>query len=242
VCYLCGLGIAEDQDWNRDHVPPQRFYGKSIRAAFNPNLHWLPTHTTCNSAYKKDEEYYVASFAGHADSESAASVFEDFRRAVGRGHDTGLFKMILGQFGKVALADGSVVFNYDAARAGRISWKLARGIYFTETGRVLAEDVPKRITMLSPGTHPEKDHPWWPIVRDTASMGVSAPHGGWPYQRWLRGSALQRAVRAARSGGFAVGGRFRERGTSIRVCHRPLRPQVFPPVSRSGNEHLRTPA
>jgi hypothetical protein len=69
ICYLCGQAITDGQNWNRDHVPPQRFYGKTIREQFNPNLGWLPTHIDCNSSYKTDEEYYVAAFAGHADSD-----------------------------------------------------------------------------------------------------------------------------------------------------------------------------
>jgi hypothetical protein len=124
LCYLCGNEITSGQDWNRDHVPPQRFYGKSIRQAFNPNLHWHPTHTGCNTAYKADEEYYAAAFSGHADSHSGQSTFEDFRRGVAQGHDAGLLKTIIGQFGQVALPDGSIVFNYDVNRAERITWKL----------------------------------------------------------------------------------------------------------------------
>src|SRR5713101_2832515 len=30
-CYLCGKPITEDQEWNRDHVPPQRLFAKSVR-------------------------------------------------------------------------------------------------------------------------------------------------------------------------------------------------------------------
>ena len=52
ICYLCGLAIEADQDWNKDHVPPQRFFGKAIRVAHNPNLNGFHTHTACNSGYK----------------------------------------------------------------------------------------------------------------------------------------------------------------------------------------------
>lgn len=41
ICYLCDAEVVEGQEWNRDHVPPQRFFGKAIRDAFNPNLSWL---------------------------------------------------------------------------------------------------------------------------------------------------------------------------------------------------------
>jgi hypothetical protein len=163
TCYLCGDMIAADQDWNRDHVPPQRFYGKSIRSTFNPNLDWLPTHTICNSGYKKDEEYYAAAFSSHADSDTGRAVFEDWGKGVAKGHDAGLWKMITGQFGKLMTAEGSLVFNYDVDRMRRMTWKLVKGVYFAETGRFLRENQPKRLIMLSP--HENKDaadkHPWW---------------------------------------------------------------------------------
>lgn len=184
ICYLCGKPIVEGEAWNRDHVPPQRFYGKSIRDAFNPNLAWLPTHTKCNTGYKSDEEYYVASFAGHANSDAGRSVFNDFRRAVAKGHDTGLLKTVISQFGKVVLPDGSLVFTYDTDRAGRITWKLVRGIYHEETGGFLPENTPKRLFMLSPEKNKdaESDYPWWPLVRDTAAMGR---HGAVFDYKWL---------------------------------------------------------
>src|SRR5688572_30115975 len=90
VCYLCGREIASGEKWNRDHVPPQRFYGKSIRPQINRSLGLLHTHTTCNSDFKRDEEYYVACFAGHADTATGRSVFEDIRRGVAKGHDVPL--------------------------------------------------------------------------------------------------------------------------------------------------------
>jgi hypothetical protein len=35
ICYLCGGEIAAAEKWDRDHIPPQRFYGKSIRTTFS---------------------------------------------------------------------------------------------------------------------------------------------------------------------------------------------------------------
>jgi hypothetical protein len=184
VCYLCGNPIAAGEDWNKDHVPPQRFYGKSIRSTFNPNLHGLHTHSACNTGYKADEEYYAASFAGHADSDTGRAVFADWRRGVAKGHDQGLLKTILNQFGKVVSADGSRVFNYDVDRAGRVTWKLVRGIYFAEVERYLPETLPKRLMMLSPheNQHAAENYPWWQLVRDTVPMGT---HGAVFDYKWL---------------------------------------------------------
>ena len=63
ICYLCGLEIAPDQGWNRDHVPPLRFFAKSVRKTHYPQLACLPTHTNCNSSYREDEEYFCVAFA-----------------------------------------------------------------------------------------------------------------------------------------------------------------------------------
>jgi hypothetical protein len=184
VCYLCGKVIAAGEDWNRDHVPPVRFYGKRIRTAFNPNLDWLPTHTVCNDGYKSDEEYFTASFAGHAKSDTGRAVFEDFRRGVGKGHDAALIKAVIGQFGKVVTADGTLLFQYDANRAGRIAWKLVRGIYFAETGRFLPEALPKHMILISPekAKDAETNYPWWTLVRDTEPMGK---HGAVFDYKWI---------------------------------------------------------
>jgi hypothetical protein len=184
VCYLCERAILDGEAWNRDHVPPQRFYGKSIRTQFNPNLAWLPTHNACNSAYKKDEEYYVAAFVGHSNSATALSVWNDLKTGVAKGHDVGLLKTITSQFGKVVRLDGAVIFNYDQDRAGRIAWKLVRGIYSMETGKTLSENAPKRLILLGPEEVKTAvtDYPWWPLVRDTGPMGT---HGAVFDYKWL---------------------------------------------------------
>lgn len=101
-------------------------------------------------------------------------MFSDFRRAVSKGHDVGLLKTVMSQFGKVVLPDGSITFNYDTDRAGRVTRKLVRGIYHAETGGFLPENTPKRLFMLSPekNKEAEADYPWWTLVRNTAPMGT----------------------------------------------------------------------
>jgi hypothetical protein len=181
-------------------VPPERFYGKSVRTKYQPNLAWLYTHAACNSAFRSDEEYFVASFAGHANSETGLSVFEDLRRAGARGHSLGLLKKVSDQFGKVFLADGSMTFNYDTDRSGRIVWKLVRGIYFEEIRRPLPEWQPKRLFLLGPTEFKTaaEHHPWFTLVRDTEPMGT---HGAVFDYKWLstvfdgiRGNALAMAL------------------------------------------------
>jgi len=108
ICYLCGDEILEDEPWDRDHVPPERFYGKSIKRTYNPNLGWLYTHVDCNSAYRSDEEYYVAVFASFAHTDAGRSVVSDLRRGLDKGHGAGLLQTVRDQVGKVLLPDASV--------------------------------------------------------------------------------------------------------------------------------------
>jgi hypothetical protein len=99
-CYLCGLPIGRDQPWNRDHVPPERVFGKEVRQHHSVDLKWLPTHSACNSAYRADEEYFVVALAGHhRQTATGLAVWNDIARGAPAGHGLGLLKTIVGQFG-----------------------------------------------------------------------------------------------------------------------------------------------
>lgn len=184
ICYLCGHPISPEQPWDRDHVPPERFYGKSVRRQHSPNLTWLYTHRVCNQTYRPDEEYYVAAFAPFTRSDTGRSVVADFQRGVDKGHHAGLLQTILDQYSKVLLPDGSRVLNYDTDRAGRITWKLIRGLYFLDVARFLPEHTPKRLILIDPKDNksaPEK-YPYFELVRNTEPMGR---HGRVFDYKWL---------------------------------------------------------
>ena len=55
----------------------------------SPNVEWLYTHASCSEAYKKDEEYFLFSFAGHVKTATASVVMDDIRAAARKGHDAG---------------------------------------------------------------------------------------------------------------------------------------------------------
>jgi hypothetical protein len=172
-CYLCGNPIAEGQEWNRDHVPPQRIFAKSIRQQYSPQLEWLPTHRECNTAHASDEDYFVTALAGHHRTAWARAVFEDIGRGVSKGKGIGRLKTILGQFGKITTADGSRLFELDTNRANRAIWKIVRGLYTLETDKYLPEDSFRRIEIV-PRSEAEQvlpGHLWFRFVRDTEGMG-----------------------------------------------------------------------
>lgn len=184
VCYLCLKPIEDDQDWNRDHVPPQRIFGSRLRQQFSLELKWLPTHAACNSAAKPDEEYFVVALVGHHLTPTGQAVWEDIARGVRKGHDVGLVKKIIGQFGKVSTPDGAITFALDGDRARRTAWKIIRGLYALDTAAPLPEAHPHLIEIV-PQSEAEKrlkDHAWFPVVRDTEPLGR---HGAVFDYKWI---------------------------------------------------------
>jgi hypothetical protein len=172
-CYLCGNPITEGEEWNRDHVPPQRLFAKAVRKQYSPQLDWLPTHIACNSAYASDEDYFITALVGQHGTRWAKAVFEDIRRGVAKGQGIGLIKTILGQFGKVRTADGAMLFALDANRANRAIWKIVRGLYTLETGRFLPDLSFLNIEIV-PRSEADRrlpGHPWFEFVRNTEGLG-----------------------------------------------------------------------
>jgi hypothetical protein len=173
TCYLCGKSISADDPWNRDHVPPLRFFAKPLRTQFHVQLEWLPTHKNCNTSYQQDEAYFVVSFVGHLSTQTARAVMGDIGRGVSQGHEVGLVKDVIGRFGRVEGPNGEVLYAYDANRARRVIWKIARGLYRQHLDRNLPEDRPLFVKLMDPARMEEamRDLPWFHYVRDTAPLG-----------------------------------------------------------------------
>lgn len=173
VCYLCGELIVKGEEWDRDHVPPERVFGKTVKQQHAVDLNWLPAHRHCNWSYKADEEYFVAAWAGQHHTPTARSVWDDIKRGAAEGHSHGLIKTILGQFGKVALPDGTILFQLDSARAHRVAWKIVRGVYTRLSGRTLPDDQPRLIEIIpaSEASMRLPEHSWFSAVSGTPSLG-----------------------------------------------------------------------
>ena len=174
TCYLCGLAIEPDQLWNRDHVPPERVFGKQVRREHAVDLKWLYAHSACNTGYKDDEEYFVVALAGHhRQTSTGRAVWDDIARGAAAGHGVGLLKTIVGQFGKVQHADGSRTFALDLGRAHRVAWKIVRGLYTLECGTTLPESQLHTVEIVPQADGPRllPNHTVFPFVRDTGSLG-----------------------------------------------------------------------
>ena len=172
LCYLCLEPLLEGQPWDRDHVPPQRIFGKDLRRQFGLQLEWLPTHRVCNNAAKSDEEYFVLALAGHHRTPTGEAVWRDIERGAKKGHALGLIKRIVGQFGTVTLADGSTTFGLEP-RAKTAAWKIIRGLYALRSPMPLSVDQPHLVEIVPRSETGRRlaDHPWFPLVRDTEPLG-----------------------------------------------------------------------
>lgn len=159
LCYLCGLDITERPSF--DQVPPLQFFPKNLRAARNPNLITLPTHESCNQSYKLDEDYFVHSIGPLAiKSFPGWHLGKDIARRLGKPKEEHLKKLVLAEFEErpsgLVLPPGKLVKRLKP-RIHRVSWKIARGLFFKQTGRVLPESTPRRFDVVDhenpPGDH-----------------------------------------------------------------------------------------
>jgi hypothetical protein len=173
TCYLCDRLLRDGTPINMDHVPPQRFFPKSVRKALALQLDTLPTHVACNSAYKQDEEYLVLALAAYAhDSEFGRALMKDLRAGLQKGHGVGLYKAIKKGFGSVTAPDGSILFQYDKNRIDRVIWKIVRGLYRLHTGRSLPIDQPFECSVVPPTEAQERlpKHEWFLLLMGTTSL------------------------------------------------------------------------
>lgn len=171
TCYLCGdaIPIGERDD---DHVPPKQFYPKALRTDALELL-TLPTHKKCNSAYAKDEDYFVACLGILAkDTPTGSALVWDIARRSQRPEGQRLGQRILSHFtespGGVYLPAGLVALQYERERIGRVLWKIVRGLYMHEVGAPLPEKTPRRLRILSSGDTPP---PEFRLVAETPSKG-----------------------------------------------------------------------
>ncbi len=159
VCYLCGLPIAQRR--SKDHVPPLQFFPKNLRSARNPNLITLQTHEGCNQSYKLDEDYFLHSIGPLAiKTITGGHLWNDIRHRLGKHNERHLGRLVSAEFeprpSGIILPAGKVVKRLKP-RIHRVTWKIARGAFFKETGRVLPERTPRRFDVVDnenlPGDH-----------------------------------------------------------------------------------------
>jgi hypothetical protein len=159
-CYLCGE-VMTDRG-NRDHVPPQQFFPPSLRKVYHPNLITLRTHVACNSEYKDDEEYFVASTLPLVTDTVAGGVLaRDMFNRNQRGSMVGLVNHVMRGFSThvrgIALPPNLIALNVRGERVHRVIWKITRGLYYYSHGAVLPESVPRYIELIEPARDVPKE-------------------------------------------------------------------------------------
>ena len=150
LCYLCGTALSGEID--RDHVPMKQLYGKEFRKISNPNLFCLPTHAKCNREYQSDEDYFVYSLVPAARCKQTGKyVSFDVEERAKKDQQKPLIAKVLGQF-EGAFRDPSQGVTYvplNNDRIFRVIWKIARGLYFKETGQHINQSVDKVIKIYT---------------------------------------------------------------------------------------------
>ncbi len=157
ICYLCGLQIHEGM--SRDHVPPKQFFAEALRKMHNLNLLRLPTHFSCNRSYQLDEEYFIHTFSPLAiRAYSGRALLKEVVSQYRNGRNVPLNQKVLKEFIKrpsgLVLPSGKLVKRFDPKRMWRTVWKVTRGLFFHEYGRVLPEDTPRLFKIVNIGEAP----------------------------------------------------------------------------------------
>ena len=163
ICYLCGAALKPPI--NNDHVPPRQLYVKEIRIAHSPtNLLTLPTHTSCNSSYQLDEDYFVNTLAPLCRGTYAGdALLRDVFDKYSRGEKQSLVHKVLQEFDRtpsgLQLPPSLIAKRIEGARVHRVAWKIVRGLYYHELGIYLPESTPNQFSIVPPNTPPPEPFP-----------------------------------------------------------------------------------
>ena len=154
ICYLCGK-LIPGGEMSRDHVPPLQVFPRTFRPELS-KLITLPTHRRCNESYRSDEDYTVTALSsGAADSFTGKALWGDVVARLRKPEKKGLARKIVSEFSKVSPAGlvypGLSHKSFDGVRVGRILWKIARGLFYHHTGRILPETTPCAMDFAAPG-------------------------------------------------------------------------------------------
>jgi hypothetical protein len=154
---LCGKLLAAPT--NVDHVPPKQLYVKAIRQLHNPNLLTIEVHKACNNSFQLDEDYFVNTLAPFAKgSYAGTALLRDVFAKYADGKKVGLVHKVLNEFDRtpsgIDLPPERVAKRFEGDRLHRVAWKIVRGLYFHEFGKVLPEDTPNNLDIFAPDKPP----------------------------------------------------------------------------------------
>ena len=142
-CYLCGSRLAS----TRDHLFPSSLFNKPLPTNLPPRL---PACTECNNALSSDEELFrvfVASGMAY-ETEPGFHIWGERIRPDLKGRRPRLKPIIRSHIRKSrvisesgALLGHTLVLEMDRETINRVLRKIAKGLYYLDTGSVLPENV-----------------------------------------------------------------------------------------------------
>jgi hypothetical protein len=162
VCYLCGHPLVPPM--NVDHPVMKQLFAPQIRQKYNiSKLITFDVHQSCNTAYKKDEDYFVQTLMPFArGSEAGNAIYSKILENYRRGQQVPLTTRVLREFeprpAGLILPGGKVVKRFEGERLRRIAWKMVRGLHLHHTGEVLPEHWSTvGVRVFSPDERPTDD-------------------------------------------------------------------------------------
>ena len=155
-CYLCGSRLAS----TRDHLFPSGLFNKPLPTNLPPRL---PACTECNNALSSDEEQFrvfVASGMAY-ETEPGFRIWNERIRPDLKGDRPRLKPLVRSHIRKArvlsesgALLGHTPVLEMDREIINRVLYKIAKGLYYWDTGTVMPEDV--QILVDSANGRPER--------------------------------------------------------------------------------------
>jgi hypothetical protein len=161
ICYLCGKPLCDPVAV--DHVPPRQLFAPELRKKHNLNrLLTIQTHRGCNTAYEKDEHYFLHSLAAFgAKTYSGRPVLQKVAKEFREGHHRPLVETILKEFATrpsgLVLPGNKVAKRFQGDRMHRVAWKIVRGLVFYHFGETYPDDWTVGVTITAPSETPP-DH------------------------------------------------------------------------------------
>ena len=160
LCYLCGQLILDGQPVDRDHVPPRQVFPSSIRHGLS--LLTLPVHRECHGTTGRDEEYFLQHVLfplAHSTLTGQAAI-PDFQAAIRRDAGWNKVQRVRTEFDALpsglVLPNDRMVKHFDPEPVAQTIWKIARGLFFTDTERFLPKETPRAFQLFTEG---EEDIP-----------------------------------------------------------------------------------
>jgi hypothetical protein len=202
TCYLCGERLC-DGEADYDHVPPRRFYPRSVRRLARVRLLRVPAHRACNRAFQLDEEYFfsvlVPFAAGLGGATVANDAFSDLRRALRRPEGRRLVAEA-GYFGELEIAanhspdavgepDGlppptfsresaeAFLAKLDRVRLERVAWKITRGLAIGLRGAPIEATAERRVDFGLAPDGPSLNYSSWECLPGDGADTVSFLQG-----------------------------------------------------------------